>query len=313
MKFCRDAVLRTPTHEEKDTMSNTQAPRILVALDPSKRPEDPLTLGVRLARLASAPLEVVSVTPETLARPDDRLLRQLHEQAEADLRAAIDRVEGAGVADARVVGAASPARALQQLSEDEGVGVVVIGSTTRGPFKRTLPGSIADRLLSGAAASVAVAPHGFADAAPPRLATLGVAFDGSAESRVALEAGTLLARKAGAHLRVITVHQRLAFGGVSTSAFPLETVSATHERQQRELLDAGVADQAELSIEGVFESGRPVEVLVERSRDLDLLIAGSRGYGPLGAVLLGSTTHDLARLAHCPILITPRGRELTIV
>jgi nucleotide-binding universal stress UspA family protein len=42
-------------------------------------------------------------------------------------------------------------------------------------------------------------------------------------------------------------------------------------------------------------------------------MAGSRGYGPLGAVLLGSTTHDLARLAHCPIVITPIGRELTIV
>jgi len=181
------------------------------------------------------------------------------------------------------------------------------------PLRRTLPGSIADRLLSGAASSVAVAPHGFADDPPPRLATLGVAYDGSPESQAALEGGRRLSRKADARLRVITVHQRIAFGGVSTSAIELESVNATLEREQRELFEQAVADEAELSVEGVFEVGRPVDVLVEQTRDLDLLMAGSRGYGPLGAVLLGSTTHDLARLAHCPILITPRGRELTIV
>ena len=189
---------------------------------------------------------------------------------------------------------------------------MVIGSTTRGPLRRTLPGSIADRLLSGAASAVAVAPHGFAEAPPPRLATVGVAYDGSPEARAALDGGKRLARRAGAHLRVITVHQRLAFGGVSSSAVPLETVSEESEREQRQLLDEAVADDGELSIEGVFAVGRTVDVLVEQSGQLDLLLAGSRGYGPLGAVLLGSTTHDLARMAYCPILITPRGRELTI-
>lgn len=41
-----------------------------------------------------------------------------------------------------------------------------------------------------------------------------------------------------------------------------------------------------------------------------MLVAGSRGYGPLGAVLLGGTTHELLRSAECPLLITPRGRGL---
>jgi nucleotide-binding universal stress UspA family protein len=294
-------------------MSQTPGPRILVAIDPSKRPEDPLTLGVRLARLASAPLEVVSVFLTVPMEPDDKFMAEARGATEAQLHEIAGRVEGASVAHVRAVGAVSRARGLQRLSEQDDVGLVVIGSTTRGPLRRTLPGSIADRLLSGAAASVAIAPHGFAEEPPPRLATLGVAYDGSAESQAALEGGRRLARKAGAHLRVITVHQRIAFGGVAASAIGLESVNATLKREQRELLDEAVADDAELSVEGVFEIGRPVDVLVEQTRDLDLLMAGSRGYGPLGAVLLGSTTHDLARLAHCPILIMPRGRELTIV
>jgi nucleotide-binding universal stress UspA family protein len=294
-------------------MSPEQAPRILVAIDPSKRPEDPIALGVRLARLASAPLEVVTVFLRAPFQPEDELMRRIREDAEADLREALGGVEGPAAVHARVVGAVSPARALQQLSEDPEVGVVVIGSTTRGPVRRTLPGSIADRLLSGAAASVAVAPHGFADAAPPALATLGVAYDGSAEAQAALTGARRLARRAGARLRVITVHQRLAFGNVSASVMPLETVNAALEREARQRLDEAVAASGDLAVEPVFETGRPVDVLVEQSGDLDLLMAGSRGYGPLGAVLLGSTTHDVARLACCPILITPRGRELTIV
>jgi nucleotide-binding universal stress UspA family protein len=296
-----------------DTMTGAEPPRILVAIDPGKRPEDPLALGVRLARLTGAPLMLASVFPMAPLQPDDDVLRKIREDAEADLLEFARGIEGVTVADPLVVGAVSPARALQRLSEDEQVGVVVIGSTTRGPLRRTLPGSIADRLLSGAAASVAVAPHGFADAAPPKLSTLGVAFDGSSESVAALDAGRRLARKAGARVRVITVHQRHAFGGVSASAIPLETVNETLEREQRRVLDEALADGDGSSIEGVFEIGRPVDVLVEQSRELDLLMAGSRGYGPLGAVLLGSTTHDLARLAHCPVLITPRGRALTVV
>jgi hypothetical protein len=80
--------------------------------------------------------------------------------------------------------------------------------------------------LSGAASSVAIAPHGFADQAPPRLGTLGVAYDGSAESEAALEGGRRLAGRAGARLRVITVHQRNAFGDIAASAISLESVNA---------------------------------------------------------------------------------------
>jgi nucleotide-binding universal stress UspA family protein len=294
-------------------MTSPETPRILVAIDPTKRPEDPLALGTRLARVTGAPLALVSVFPMAPLQPDDDVLRKIRADAEADLSEFARGMEGVTVADPLVVGAVSPARALQKLSEDEQVGVVVIGSTTRGPLRRTLPGSIADRLLSGAAASVAVAPHGFADDAPPELSTLGVAYDGSAESRAALDAGRALATKAGARVRVITVHQRLASGGVSASALPLETVDETLEREERRLLDEALADPGELSIEGVFETGQAVDVLVQQSRELDLLLAGSRGYGPLGAVLLGSTTHDLARLSHAPLLITPRGRPLTVV
>jgi nucleotide-binding universal stress UspA family protein len=60
----------------------------------------------------------------------------------------------------------------------------------------------------------------------------------------------------------------------------------------------------------VLARGEPAEVLLEQSRQLDLLVAGSRGYGPLGAVLLGSTTRELMHGSGCPAIIVPRGGGL---
>ena len=50
----------------------------------------------------------------------------------------------------------------------------------------------------------------------------------------------------------------------------------------------------------------PAEALAEATRELDLLVAGSRSYGPLRAVLLGRTTRRLLPIAHCPVMIVPR-------
>jgi len=43
------------------------------------------------------------------------------------------------------------------------------------------------------------------------------------------------------------------------------------------------------------------------SASVDLLVVGSRGYGPLGRLVHGSTSHRLARLARCPLLVLPRA------
>lgn len=283
---------------------------ILVAVDPDKHPEDPLRLGLRMARLAGAPIVPATVFPSSAPVPEDEVMRDLRDAAREDLLGLADELEGAPVADARVVASTSPARALQQLSEAPDVGMVVIGSSTRGPLLRVLPGSVADRLLSGSAVPVAVAPHGYGKApdAPPQ--AIGVAYDGSEESQQALLAARELARRAGAALRIVTIHQRLAFGGIPASAMPGEPVNEVVERELRATFDAAVAEPSDVPVEGVFAAGRPSDVLIEQSETLDLLVAGSRGYGPLGAVLLGSTTHGLVRGAQCPVLITPRGRGL---
>jgi nucleotide-binding universal stress UspA family protein len=40
---------------------------------------------------------------------------------------------------------------------------------------------------------------------------------------------------------------------------------------------------------------------------MDLLVCGSRGYGPLRAVLLGSVSRRITAEARCPVIVIPRG------
>jgi len=55
--------------------------------------------------------------------------------------------------------------------------------------------------------------------------------------------------------------------------------------------------------------GRPVSLLQEQSSDLDLLVTGSRGYGPSRAALLGSVSRSLVRNASCPVVVMPRDNN----
>ena len=57
--------------------------------------------------------------------------------------------------------------------------------------------------------------------------------------------------------------------------------------------------------------GRPWEELVRFGEQLDLLLVGSRGYGPLGRLFHGGVSDHLARHAPCALLILPRGSVQT--
>ncbi|MGZ8650141.1 MAG: universal stress protein [Solirubrobacteraceae bacterium] len=51
----------------------------------------------------------------------------------------------------------------------------------------------------------------------------------------------------------------------------------------------------------------PADVLIRVSEHLDLLVCGSRGYGPLRAVLLGGVSRRLTTEAQCPVIVLARG------
>lgn len=196
-----------------------------------------------------------------------------------------------------------PARGLYMLAESEGARMIVVGSTTRGRLGRALVGSTGETLLGSAPCAVAVAPRGYARSEHPALGLVGVGFDGQPESGRAVREAAELAELMDADLQVISVgpvhHLTLSPHG------PVEMREEDLRQRLQEALEGLPAERVQF----VPDSGDAAEALARHGVELDLLIVGSRGYGPLRRTLLGSTGAALVRTAPCPVLVVPRGDE----
>jgi nucleotide-binding universal stress UspA family protein len=197
------------------------------------------------------------------------------------------------------VGASSIGRGLDQLAEREDADLVVVGSSHRGFLGRVFVGDDTRDALNGAPCAIAVAPvayaHGLAN-----MSTIGVGYDGSAESDAALEISRQLARERGGSVRAVRVVQIASstyagFGGVAWGE-ALETV----------LADAKESMGAIEGVQGDAVLGIPGEELAAFGEHVDLLVVGSRAYGPVRRLVLGSTAHYLVGHARCPLLVIPR-------
>ena len=78
---------------------------------------------------------------------------------------------------------------------------------------------------------------------------------------------------------------------------------------EQELADASRDLAALGGLEGEVASGVAGQELALFSARVDLLVVGSRGYGPLRSLMFGSTAVYLANDARCPLLVLPRLAE----
>jgi nucleotide-binding universal stress UspA family protein len=204
----------------------------------------------------------------------------------------------------------SPAAGLQALAQRQEAAMVVIGSSHRSSIGRILVGGTGERLLSGSPVPVAVAPAGYAGS-EKRIQLVGCGFDGSPESRRALAWSSELARAASARLRVLSVFERalpatLALGG----GLPTARVNdVLHAQLKQDLEQVTSTLQSSLDVDASLVEGDAAEMLAEASADLDLLVVGSRGYGPLRAVLVGSASTALVQSAQSPLVVVPRSAD----
>ena len=58
---------------------------------------------------------------------------------------------------------------------------------------------------------------------------------------------------------------------------------------------------------GEAVAGIARDELVGLSEQVDLLVLGSRGYGPVRRALLGGSADRIVHAAACPVLVVPRG------
>jgi len=271
--------------------------RIVIGYDGRPEAEDALALAIGLAQATGAELTIGHVFDEPTrwfgtTRIYSRERREeLHSVFEPALAAVPDDVDVTTLA----LGAWPAARGLHDLAISVKADIVVIGSTHRGRVGRVLPGSAGEGFLMGAPCAVAVAPRGYRDARPARIASVGVGYDGSDEAAAALAAADRLARGFGADLRAIAVD------GHHHPADP-----QAHPFRAR-LDDALESVGRSPDDDGRLVAGDPVDELCSAAGDVDLMVAGSRGYGPMRHVLLGSVSGPLIRACPCPLVVFPRS------
>ncbi len=288
--------------------------RIAVGVDGYSTGDDAAVLGAALAQAIDADLLLVAVHPDPIVvLPPELNRKAMREQSRrmlGDTRRTL-----APTGRAIVETDFSAARALARVVQKERCDALVLGSARRGAEGQVTIGSATHQLLGHAGCHLALAPQGLRNAAPLELRRIAVGYDGAPESSAALGLAAALAARTGAALQVIgVVDDRLPsfpWGGL-----PLRrTVEVRDELLEDERVSLERNAQAATGslepgaeVSAVF--GSPAEVLREVSEDADLLVIGSRRWGIVARVLLGSVGEALLHSARCPVLVAARPPEL---
>jgi nucleotide-binding universal stress UspA family protein len=140
-----------------------------------------------------------------------------------------------------------------------------------------------------------------------------VGVDGSTHSQVALDWAIREAGIRQAPLTVITIHEVAASGWGGSLEFPADEVmrerdkKAVQEAVDKTAAQLGSAAPPQITVQALV--GQPASLLIEASKDADLLVVGSRGTGGFSRLLLGSVSNQLAEHARCPVTIIPHDRR----
>lgn len=136
-----------------------------------------------------------------------------------------------------------------------------------------------------------------------------VGVDGSDSSRNALTWAYDEAGHRGASLIVVTTWHPPAlpmtppYGSIPPEDYvnqPRRDALALLERFTSELVPKDPAVDVRTSVE---EGKNPAQVLIERSKEADLVVVGSRGHGGFVGMLLGSVSQHLVAHAECPVVV----------
>jgi nucleotide-binding universal stress UspA family protein len=130
-----------------------------------------------------------------------------------------------------------------------------------------------------------------------------VGVDGSEPSKAALRWAARTAALTGSRIEAV-----IAWHPPSTYGWPLYLPEDWQpdqdaEKVLTEAVDAVFGADRPVGMRLIVAKGNPAKVLVDHSRDAELLVVGSRGHGGFAGLRLGAVSSNCAEHASCPVLV----------
>lgn len=306
------------------------APRgIVVGVDGSEHSHCALVWAAREAERRRRPLHIVTAYSVPVfaasgldggyATVDDSVIR---EGAEAILKQAMDKVAGYSIdVDASVENGDASGVLLEMTETAE---LLVFGTRGRGGFVGRLLGSVSSALPAHAKCPTVTVPlicgdrlgettedrHVRAEREKsgnqPVENVVVAGVDGSEQARVAVLEAAAEAERLAATLRIVCAVPQYS-GSLAWVPAPMDREALFADIRVQ--LDAGVAwlksHFPKLQVETRLVDGSPVDILVESSRHVELVVVGTRGRGGFAGMLLGSTSDGILHHAKGPVMVVP--------
>jgi len=273
--------------------------KVLVGVDGTANARDAIALAPQLVN-GDGQLTLVNVHGGELRVTRVVTAGRLEQEQERSQALLEEERTRAGVkAGLLSVAASSAGSGLHKAAEEQGADLLLVGSCRHSALGRVMLGDDTRAALNGSPCAVAVAASGYAQHLRP-ISRVGVGYNGTPESETALASARALASAAGASVHVLEVVPIPTY--VFTSAVPPiggDTIDLL-------LGEAEARVKSLPGVEGRVIYGLVGEELAAFSARVDILVVGSRGYGPVRRLVLGSTTDYLERRGRSSLLALPR-------
>lgn len=133
-----------------------------------------------------------------------------------------------------------------------------------------------------------------------------VAVDGSEASKVAVRWAANTANKRGIPLRLASSYTMPQFLYAEGMVPPQELFDDLQAETMEKIDEArSIAHEVapELKIGHTIAEGSPIDMLLDMSRDVTMIVMGSRGLGGLSGMVMGSVSAAVVSHASCPVVV----------
>ena len=277
---------------------------ILVAINPTSASQSAFRQALRLAVSMKKRLVAVSVTPRYEGNMNRWKISDLNEQMSVTFKNCLQEAEDTAASLSQSIQTihriGDPAEEIITVAEEEGAGLLIMGSPKRSYVERVLLGRIAAKVVGLSPCDVLMVPEN----AEVNFNRILVGIDGSGHSMEAGQRALDLAASYGGEVHALAVldvpiDRGLLFG-----------VLAEEKKKNFSALETIAGQGKKLGVPVVSElrDGSPYVSLVKygEEKKMDLIVLGTYGRTALSRLLLGSVVERVAALSPLPTLVVKK-------